>query len=256
MQDLNLNSPLSMPNSGPRPTPFGQPPLLSQLTPSPGLPAGAQPMSRTGTTPSVVPRPVGPPSGSSSSTFPQNMSPARPAGPPVSQPPPFGSRPPAPGSLPHSMISPSVLPSGPPPSIGVQPTGLLSGAASAPMLPLAARPSPPMSSLPLGSSQVVPPPSASRGRVSNGPQAFTGPQSSALQPPLIPPPIMASVRSPPQAPGKHSVTGGPAINAAADAPVQTLSPFSVAPQGITLPPGSLSAPRTWPMPPQQVITEK
>lgn len=244
MNNLNLNRPPPTPNYGPR----------SQSTPSPGLPVG----SRPGPPPAALRRPVAPPSGSPPLTLPQNMPPLRPTGPPpVDQPPPFGSRPPPPGSLPSSMVGPSVPRTGSLPSIGSQSMGFSSGMVSEPVLSSGARPSHPMSSLPLSGSPVLPPFSASGGSLDNGPLAFYGPQvplaGSAPQTPGGLPTTMASARSPLQAPTMGSVLGSPALTVPTNPAMQTPSPVSAGPRGLPPPPGSLYGLHTGPMRPQEVI---
>ncbi|CAK7340908.1 unnamed protein product [Dovyalis caffra] len=206
-----------MPNSAPRPSPFGQPPPFPSSAPSPQF-------SRPGAPPpGVVPRPSMPPSGSPPSTFPPNVAPGRPIGPPFSQPQPFGSRPP-PGSFPSSASSGLV-------------TGPVSSAPPHGSLALGARASPaPPSSLPLS----APHSSSFGGLVNNGPPApafqsaprFPPPVSAPQQPPMGPPPTMGVPVAPFSAPPQGTPFSAPSQG----------TPFS-AQQGMTPPPiGSPFAP--------------
>lgn len=215
MHNLNLSRPPSTPNSGPRPCHSQQ--WLSQ----PGLPA-------------ALARPLGPPP----SSLPQNMPPVSPTGLPLA----LSHLPPPPGSLPHPMVSPSILPPGSSPSIGLQPTGLASVTVSAPMPPPQAQSS---SSL-----------SASRCPPSNEPPAFARPRvppaTNAPQPPVGVPLTLASAWGPPQAPSVRSVMESSPLTALEDAPVQLPSPFSAAAQGIPLTSSLVYGLRSWPMQPQPV----
>ncbi|KAL5768300.1 hypothetical protein ACOSQ2_015083 [Xanthoceras sorbifolium] len=268
-QNLNLNRPVSMPTSTPRPTPFAQSPPFPSSTPSP-------PMSRPGPPPpGVVPRATGTPQ----PPMPPNMAPGRPTGPPVGQPMPFGSRPP-PGSLPSSMGSGGSV--GVPPS-GARPAGAFPSSGSLagpPAPPPGARPGPFASSSPLTSGLSGPPSSAADG-LSNGPSAFAasgGPLSGprfplaggALQtqtPPVGPPSMMISARPLSQPPSMRAPLGGPGTGSSLVPPVQQAMPFSAAsqvqppfsgappfsaapPQGIPPTQNSPFGQQTWP--PQQV----
>ncbi|KAG8649724.1 hypothetical protein MANES_08G127600v8 [Manihot esculenta] len=217
LQNLNLNRPPSMPNSAPRPSPF-QPPSSHSSAPSP-------PLSRPGPPPpGAFPGPSVPPSGSPPPTLPPNVGPARSAGPPFSQPSPFGSRPP-PASLPSAGSGLVMGPSSGAPSHG----------SLAPRL--GAHPSPiPSSTAPSS----VPPSVSSGGLVSNGPPFLGGPRfppsGNAPQQPLVGPPIGAA-RVPPQASSMRPLMGSSGISA------QQRSPFSAAPQG---PPSSSAPPQGMP----------
>ncbi|XP_028081597.1 protein transport protein Sec24-like At4g32640 isoform X1 [Camellia sinensis] len=273
MQNLQINRPVgqppSVPNSGGtrhRP-PYGQqPPPFSSLAP------GASPMTRPGPPPpGVFPRSSVSAGGPPQATLSPTVVPNRPPGPPpVNQPPPpFGVRPPLPGSLPSSMSSSSVLPSGPP---GVFPS-------SGQVVPPSSRP---FGSYPLTRGPVMPP-SSTTGPISNGPPAFG---SGALQggPPFpsagssssSPPPAAAAVG--PAPPAMLSTAPHPASNmlshlggrpigappghmqpaAPFSAPSQGVppppgsSPFSGPPQGVSPPLGSTYGAQAWPMQPHQV----
>ena len=112
MQNLQINQPPYVPNSTPRPPPsYIQSPSSRPSTPysapqhSAPFP-GAVPISRPEPSPgpqSGFPvRPGMAPTGPPQSTFPPNMAPGRPSGYPISQAPPFRSRPPT-GSFPSAM---------------------------------------------------------------------------------------------------------------------------------------------------------
>ncbi|OMO50138.1 Zinc finger, Sec23/Sec24-type [Corchorus olitorius] len=251
MQNLNLNRPPSMANSGPRPSPFGQQPPFPQSAVSAGYPVASPPMSRPGPPPGVVGRPSVPPTGPPQSSLPANVPPGRPVAPPVSHPPPFGSRPP-PASL-SSSTGAVVPPSGGFPSSGAP------AAAVAPQLP-SARPSPFASSSPLTAGPAVP----LGAPLSNGPPAIGSgglpgaprfpPAASISQPPVGPPPSMMSARAPAQAPTMRSVLGSSAFNAPTTPPtppIASASPFSALPQARPPIPGSPYGPQTWPMQSQQ-----
>ncbi|XP_022773266.1 protein transport protein Sec24-like At4g32640 isoform X2 [Durio zibethinus] len=252
MQNLNLNRPLSMPNYGPRPSPFGQQPPFPQSAVSAGFPVASPPMSRPGPSPGLVGRPAVPPTGPPQSTLPASVSPGRPVGPPVGYPSPFGSRPP-PASL-SSSTGGAVLPSSTFPSSGIPSVGV------APP-PTGARPSPFVSSSPLTGVPAVPASSAPGGLLSNGPPAISSgaltgaprfpPAASISQPPFQTPPTMMSARAPAQAPTMRSVLGSSAVSSTSASPVPSASPFSAVPQARPPPPGSPYGPQTWPMQPQQ-----
>ncbi|XVE95488.1 hypothetical protein REPUB_Repub02eG0102100 [Reevesia pubescens] len=251
MQNLNLNRPLFMPNSGPRPYPFGQQPSFPQTAVSAGFHVASSPMSRPGPPPGMVGRPAVPPTGPSQSTFPANVPPGRPVSPPVSHPSPFGSRPP-PASL-SSSTGGAVLPSSPFPSSGVPSVGV------AP--PPGARPSPFVSSSPLTGGPAVPPSSAPAGPLSNGPPAIGSgglpaaprfPHAASIsQPHVGPPPTMMSARAPAQPPTMRSVLGSSAVSSPPAPPMPLASPFSAGPQARAPPPGSPYGLQTWPMQPLQ-----
>lgn len=80
------------------------------------------------------------------------------------------------------------------------------------------------------------------------------PATNAPQPPVGPPPTMASDRGPPQAPSVRSVMESSTLSALEGAPLQQMSPFSAAAQGITPTPGLVYGLQSWPMQPQPVIT--
>ncbi|XVF64559.1 hypothetical protein PTKIN_Ptkin09bG0178500 [Pterospermum kingtungense] len=235
-QNLNLNRPLSMPNSGPRPFPFGQQRPFPQ---SAGFPVASQPMARPGLLPAMLGRPAVPPTGPPQSALPANAPPGRPFGPPVSQASPFGSRPP-PASL--SSTGGSVPPSTALPSSDVPGVGV------APPPPTGARPGPFVSSSPFTS--------APGGPLSNGPSAIGSgalPSAARFPPASVsqPPPTMMSARAPAQAPTMHSVLGSSAATSQPAPPMPSASPFSAVPQARPPPPGSLYGPQTWPVQPQQ-----
>ncbi|KAK8597256.1 hypothetical protein V6N13_001894 [Hibiscus sabdariffa] len=249
MQNFNLSRPPSMPNSGPRPSPFGQSPFpLSGV--SAGFPGASLPMSRPGLPPGVVGRPAVPPTGPPQSALPANVPPGRPLGPLASHSSPFGSRPP-PASL-SSSTGGAVLPSSPFPSSGP------SGGVAAP-LPVA-RPNVFMSSSPL-TGPAVHLSSAPPGPLSNGPPTIgSGALPGAPQFPPAPsasqhpagPPTMMSARAPVQAPTMRSVLGSSAVTSPPVPPISSASPFSAVPQSRP-PPTSSSpyGPQTWQMQPQQ-----
>lgn len=233
-QNLNLNRPVSMPNSGPRPTPFAQSPQFPATTPSP-------PMSRPGPPPpGVLSRPTGTPQQS----FPPNVAPMRPFGPPMGQSLPFGSRPP-PRSVPPSVVggaSVGVPTSGVPPSSAFPSSGSLTRPVGP---PTGARPVPLGSSLPFSSGLNFPPSGVSDGVTNNGPMAFAAPggprfppAGSSVQqtqtPPAGPPSMLASARSPQQSPSMRfpPVQQSPFSQNAPpfSAVSQTAPPFSAAPQ--------------------------
>lgn len=254
LQNLNLNRPPSMPNSAPRPGPFGQPPPFASSPPSQGIPGAPPPFARPGVPPGALGRPVVPPSGPPLGTFPSGGAPVRPAGPPVAQPSPFASRPP-PGTLPP-LIGGYVPPgSGPFPSGISQSSGFLSGPVAPPPVEPGAQPTP--ISSPLATGQVLQPPRVPGGLMSNGPPSFASvavpgaprfpPAGNALQRPLGP--SLTTVSSaPPRAPSMGTGLGGspPGV------PMQPTSPFSPAAQGTLLPTGPPFGSPTWPMQPGQV----
>ncbi|XP_015570527.1 protein transport protein Sec24-like At4g32640 isoform X2 [Ricinus communis] len=219
-----------MPNSAPRPSPFGQPPPFPSSAPSP-------PLSRPGQLPpGAVPRPSVPLSGSPPPTLPPNVAPGRPTGPPFSQPSPFGARP-LPGSFPSSAGGGPVL-------------GPASGSPSqGPVAPpFAARPNPIASST---APSFLPTSTSLGGLVNNGPPAppFLGgprfpPSANVPQPPAMgPPPTMTAARTPPQMPSMRPLVGSLGTNA----PQQP--PFSASLQGT---PSSSAPPQGMPFsgPPQ------
>ncbi|XP_022768178.1 protein transport protein Sec24-like At4g32640 isoform X2 [Durio zibethinus] len=251
VQNLNLNRPLSMPDFGPRPSPFGQHPPFPQSAVSAGFPASL-PMSGPGLPPGMVGRPAVPPTGPPQSTLPANVPPGRPIGPPVGHLSPFGSRPP-PASL-SSSTGGVVLPSSAFPSSGVP------SVAVAPP-PVGARPSLYASSSPLTAGSAVPPSSAPGGPLTNGPSligsgVLPGPPrfpsaASVSQPPVGPPPTM-SARAPAQAPTTRSVLGSLAVSSPPAPPLPSASPFSAVPRAP--PPSFPYGPQTWPMQTQQPAT--
>ncbi|PPD78935.1 hypothetical protein GOBAR_DD24135 [Gossypium barbadense] len=254
MQNLNLNRPVSMPNSGPRPSPFGQQPPFPQSGGSLGFPGALPPMARPGPPPGMMGRPAVPPTGPPQSALPANVPPGRPLGPPPGHSSPFGSRPP-PGSL-SSSTGGAVLPSSGFPSSGAPSGGV------APPMP-GARPNVFMSSPPLTgpTGPAAPLSSAPAGPLSNGPPAIVSGAlpgaplfplaPSASQPPVGPPPTMMSARAPAQAPTMRSVLGSPAVTSPPVQPMPSASPFSAVPQARPPPPGSPYGSQTWPMQPQQ-----
>ncbi|XVF39318.1 hypothetical protein PTKIN_Ptkin01aG0025000 [Pterospermum kingtungense] len=253
MQNLNLNRPFSMSNSGPRPSPYGQQPHFPQSAVSAGFPGASPSMSRPGAPPpGVVGRPAVPPMGPPQSTLPGNLPQGRPLGPPVSHPVPFGSRPP-PASL-SSSTGGAVPPSSTFPSSGAPSTAF-------PPPPFGARPSPFVSSSPLTGGPAVPPSGIPAGPFSNGPPAIGSgalpgaprfpPAASISQPPVGPPPTIMSARTPAAAPTMQSVLGSSAVSSPPAPPMPSASPFSAVPQARPPPPGSPYGPQTWPMQPQQ-----
>ncbi|TYI21674.1 hypothetical protein ES332_A06G054000v1 [Gossypium tomentosum] len=251
MQNLNLNRPVSMPNSGPRPSPFGQQPPFPQSGGSAGFPGALPPMARPGPPPGMMGRPAVPPTGPPQSALPANVPPGRPLGQPSGHSSPFGSRPP-PGSL-SSSTGGAVLPSSAFPSSGAPSGGV------APPMP-GARPNVFMSSPPL-TGPAAPLSRAPAGPLSNGPPAIVSGAlpgasqfplaPSASQPPVGPPLTMMSARAPAQAPTMRSVLGSPAVTSPPVQPMPSASPFSAVPQARPPPPGSPYGPQTWPMQPQQ-----
>ncbi|GMI77120.1 hypothetical protein like AT4G32640 [Hibiscus trionum] len=247
MQNLNLNRPPSMPNSGPRPSPFGQPPFpLSGV--SAGFPGASLPMSQPGPPPGVVGRPAVPPTGPPQSASPTNVPPG-PLGPLTSHSSPFGSRPPPALS---SSTGGAVLPSSPFSSSGVPSGGV------APPVP-GARPNVFMSSSPLTGPAVhlssAPPGPLSNGIPAIGSGALPGarqfPPSPSASQHLAGPPTMMPARAPVQAPTMRSVLGGSAVTSPPVPPIPSTSPFSAVPQ-VRPPPSRFPyGPQTWPMQPQQ-----
>ncbi|KAE8727861.1 Protein transport protein Sec24-like CEF [Hibiscus syriacus] len=248
VQNLNLNRPFTMPNSGPRPPPFGQQAPFPQSSVSAGFPVA----SRPGPPPGMVGRPAVVPPGPPQSTLPANVHPGRPVGSPVSHLPAFGARPPS-ASLPSSTGG-AVLPSGAFPSSGV------SSVSVAPP-PAGSRPGSFVSSSPFTGGPAVPVSNVLSGPLSNGPPAvgsgaLPGPPqfpsaASVSQPPVGPPPSMMSARPPAQASTMHSVWGSSAVSSPLTPPLPSASPFSAVPQARPPPPGSPYGPQTWPMQPQQ-----
>ncbi|GMI82930.1 hypothetical protein like AT4G32640 [Hibiscus trionum] len=252
MQNLNLNRPLSMPNSGPRPPPFGQQPPFPQSPVSSGFPVASSPMPRPGPPPGMVVRPAVVPPGPPQSTLPVNVPPGRPVGSPVTHPPPFGSRPP-PASL-FPSTGGAVIPSSAFPSSGVP-------SASVAPPPAGSRPGSFVSSSPLTGGPAVPMSNAPAGPFSNGPPAvgsgaLPGPPrfpsaASVSQPPVGPPPSMMSARPPAQASTMHSLLGSSSVSSPMARPPPSASPFSAVPQTRPPPSGSPYGPQTWTMQPQQ-----
>ncbi|XP_015887569.3 protein transport protein SEC24 C [Ziziphus jujuba] len=259
LQNLNLNRPPSMPNSAPRPSPYGQPPPFSTSAPSSGVPGASPPFSRPGPPPGALVRPsMAPPSGPSQPVIPPPGAPVRPYGPPVGQPSPFVSRPP-PGSLPSSMGGYVTPGSGPPSSGPFQSAGLGSGPVAPPSLQPGARPI--SLSSPLTTGQTIPSSSGPGGLMSNGPPAFAPgaipgasrfPSTGNVQQPALGPPQTAmSALAPPRAPTMRSHLGGTVVSAPPGPPTQPASPFSAPPQGVP-PPGSPYGSAPWPMQPGQM----
>ncbi|KAI5348283.1 hypothetical protein L3X38_001170 [Prunus dulcis] len=254
MQNLNLNRQPNMPNSAPRPSPFGQAPPFHSSAPPAGAPGAPPPFSRPGPPPAALARPATPRSGPPQPVLPPATAPVRPTGPPVGQPSSFVSRPP-PGSLPPvGGLAPA---SGPPPS-PFQTSGLQSGPVSTPLPASGPRSGP--GSLPLGQSM---PPSSGPGRMmSNGPPMFASgampggprfpPPGNASQPPVGHPPAMATTAGPPRTPTMHSMLGGPAVSAPQGPTVQQAPPFSAASQAMRPPPGSPYGSQPWSMQQGQV----
>ncbi|EXB73718.1 Protein transport protein Sec24-like protein [Morus notabilis] len=254
LQNLNLNRPPSMPNSAPRPSPFGQPPPFASSPPSQGIPGAPPPFARPGVPPGALGRPVVPPSGPPLGTFPSGGALVRPAGPPVAQPSPFASRPP-PGTLPPSIGGYVPPGSGPFPSGVSQSSGFLSCPVAPPPVAPGAQPTP--ISSPLATGQVLQPPRAPGGLMSNGSPSFASaavpaaprfPRAgNALQPPLGPSLTTVSL-APHRAPSMGTDLGGspPGV------PMQPTSPFSPAAQGTLPPTGPPFGSPTWPMQPGQV----
>ncbi|GLU01056.1 hypothetical protein SLE2022_183820 [Rubroshorea leprosula] len=257
MQNLNLNRAPLLPNSGPRPSPFGQQTPFSQSAPSSGFPGVSPPMSRPGPPPAMMGRPAMTPTGPPQSTLPPNVPQVRPTGPPFSQPQPFGPRP-SQGSLPPSMGG-SVVPSSGAPSSGFPSLGVASGGVPPPQ---GVRPSPFLSSSPLSGSPTAPPSSMPGGHLTNGPPmigsgALAGaprfPSAASLtQPPVGPPPTMASARVPPQAQTMRSVLGGSTISAPPGPPMQPPSPLSGMPQSSLPNPASSFGLQAWQLQSQQM----
>lgn len=267
LQNLNLNRPPSMPNSAPRPSPYGQPPPFPSSAPPSGVPGASPPFSRPGPSLGVLARPSMPTSGPSQATLPPGGAPLRPTGPPVGQPSPFVSRPP-PGSLPSPMVGYVTPGSGPPSSGPFHSSSLLSGQVAQPPPQPGARPislSSPMTT----TGQFVPPSSGPGGLMSNGPPHFTSgaipgaprfpPTGNVQQPPLGPPQAVMSAMAPTRAPTMRSHLGGSVVSAPPGPPTQPASPFSgapspfsAAPQGMPLPPGSPYGSPSWPLQPGQV----
>ncbi|XP_044499274.1 protein transport protein Sec24-like At4g32640 isoform X2 [Mangifera indica] len=251
-QNLNINRPVVMPNSTPRAAPFSQTPAFPSATPSPSMSHQGPPP------PNVVPRSMG--------TQQPALSPdvaLRPAVPPAGQSFPFGGRPPS-GSLPSSMGGGGpvgVPPSGVPRAGTIPSSGILGGPFAPPP---GARPF--ASSLSSSSGMNVPPSSAQGGWTSNGPlshaasgAAPAGPrfpmQSSAMQmqtPPLGPPSMVTSARSPPQSSSMQFPLASAGTSSSTVPPVQPAMPLSGPPQGVPpfsrAPPFSAAPPQGVPRP--------
>ncbi|XP_058195522.1 protein transport protein SEC24 C isoform X2 [Rhododendron vialii] len=273
MQNLQINRPTGPPGYvGPRPpTPLGQqpPPPFSSSAQRPSSFSGSFPMTRPGAPPPGVL-----PGGPLQATLPQNVASYRPSGPP----PPFGSRPPPPGSLPSSM-STSGVPPGAFPS-----TGQVAPPSSHPNL------SPFGSSSPLTTGPIFPP-SSTPGPASNGPPAFgsggmqRGPQFSSAGSP--PPPLSSRqvgpapspvpftrapspvpfTRAPSPVPNMRPLHGSPPTGAPSGPmqpppfalpfpsgmpPPSGSLPFAAPPQGVAPPSGSPYGQQAWQMQPRQV----
>ncbi|GAB4858715.1 Protein transport protein Sec24C [Ancistrocladus abbreviatus] len=260
-QSLHVNQPQnalmsSSASAGPmRPTPSGQvPPFPASVSAPLGNFPGSSPISRPGPPPpGVVPRAVVPPLGP-----PQNMAPGRPSyGALASQPPPFASRPPPFGSVPLGAQG------GPPPGT----SSLAFPTSQVVPPPASARPSG-FGSPPLTTTGVVAPNSGAPGPVSNGPPPLSagtlpsGPRFSspgAVQQSLVgpagPPPSMAPVRAPPQAPTMRSLLGSATASSqvapASTPPLQPASAFSASPQAVIPASGSPFGLQPWQTQPQQ-----
>ncbi|KAF8404084.1 hypothetical protein HHK36_008961 [Tetracentron sinense] len=218
MNNLQINRPPALANSsGPRPPPFGQP-LFPPSAPSIPIPSafpGASPISRPGPPPASFPRAGIPPTGPPQATLAPNFASGRPSGPPIAQPPPFGSRPPPPGAFPSAPLA-----TGP-----VAPPSSAQG-------PISNGPPPFMSgSLPGG---------------------FRSPSvGSAQQRPVGPPPAMMSSRVQ-QDLGMQPFPQSSAASSQSGPPSQLAPPFSVASQGMPPPSASPYGSQTWQMQPRQV----
>ncbi|PON36117.1 Zinc finger, FYVE/PHD-type [Parasponia andersonii] len=262
LQNLNLNRPPSLPNSGPRLAPFGQPPPFASSAPSQGFPGAPPPFSRPGPPPAALARPAVLPSGPPQAMLPSGGAPVRPSGPPLGQPSPFVSRPP-PGSLPSSLggyIPPGSgpLPSGVPPS-----SSLPSGPGAPPSLRPGAQPIP--GSSPFATGQIVPPHRAPGGLMTNGPPSFGSgavpggprfpPTGNVQQPPfgppttaVVPPRALTMSTDLPAGPPGQPPSPFSAIGSHFGSPTWPVQPGQVAPPPV---PGPTQPPRMYGMPPQQ-----
>ncbi|KAG7992093.1 hypothetical protein I3843_02G110500 [Carya illinoinensis] len=253
LNSLNLNRPPSMLNSASRASPFGQPPHFPSSAPPPGVPVASPQFARPGPPPGALGRSIVPPTGPPQSTLPPNVAPpARPTGPPIGQPSPFGSRT-LPGSFPSSVGT-----NMPPPPGAFQSSGL-------PSRPVVSAPPPgtrPITgSPPLTTSQRFPHSSAPSGYVSNGPPAFMSgtlqggprfpPAGNAPQPPIGPPPTLGLAGAAPQTASMRSLLASSTVAGPHSPTVQPASPFSARPQGAPHPPGPYGSP-AWPMQTGQV----
>lgn len=249
-QNMNINRPVSVLNSTPRPTPFAQTPPFPSTTLSP-------PVSHPGPPPpGVVPRSLG----TQQPTLPPNVAPP-PTALPGGQSFPFGGRPPS-GSLPSLMGSGGpvgVPPSGVPPAGTLPASGLLGGPFAPPP---GARP---FASSTLSSGMNAPTSSVQDGLTSNGPLSYAAsgaalggprfaPPGYAVQTqtaPVGPPSMVASTRSPPQFPLGSAGTGSSMVppmqpGMRFSAPPQGAPPFSAAaPQGVPPSQGSPFGPQSW-----------
>ncbi|XP_059643687.1 protein transport protein SEC24 C-like [Cornus florida] len=234
MQNLQINRPAG----GSRPAP----PFRQQSPPFPSSAPPSSPFSvtRPGPPPQGVrPRASVPPGGPPQATLSPDMASSRPSGPSITRPPPpFGSRLPLPGSMPPSMGSQ-----------GVPPTGAHPGAF--PSFGQVAAPLGPRSG-PFASSSsmtgLAMPPSSTHSPISNGIPAFAsgplqgGPRfASTGSSPRLPagPPrsTMFSAVDHAQAPTVRSLHGSLPASAFPDF-VQPASPILASPQSVPLPSGS------------------
>ncbi|KAB2617882.1 transport protein Sec24-like [Pyrus ussuriensis x Pyrus communis] len=223
MQNLNLNRQPSMPNSAPRPSPFGQAPPFHSSAPPAGAPVAPPPFSRPGRLPAALARPTAPQSGPPATHIIPCHHPSKTASWII---PPVGG----------------VAPASGPPTGPFQTSGLPSGPVSVP--PPASGPRPGPRSFPLGSGQSMPPTTAPGRLMSNGPPMFgsgamlSGPRfptsGNVPQPPFGHPPAAATATGPPRTPSMHSMLGSPAVTAP-PGPVQQA------------PLGSPHGSQTWPM---------
>ncbi|CAK7346969.1 unnamed protein product [Dovyalis caffra] len=232
MQNLNLNQPPAMPNSGSRP--------------SPGLPMASPPRS---TLPGPTFWSTGVPS--PPSTLPPNVAAGRPSGPPVSQPPPpFASRPPPPGPVPSSTRGPVVPTSG-----GFPSSGSRNGHTVPPppgVHPIHFASSSSLSSGPVVNTLSVPP----NGAVTNGMPFASGAMpggprfpsvTSVPQPSMGSPPVVSAAAAP-QSPPVSSVQSRPPFSLGAPG---VPPPFLAGTQGVPPSPGPPFGAQTWPEQPQQ-----
>lgn len=214
LQNMNLNRP----DTAPRPSPFGQPPPpFSSTAPSTGYRPGSQQMARPGPPPpTMITRPVGPPS-----RAPPGVAPGRPMGPP-------GSHPPFASSLPSSMAShvgPSFRPTasaGGPVTLPA-PTGI-----GAPPLTTGI-----VTPMPVGPTQA--------GLVSVGQPGAAGPR-------LGPPVGISSQQHPPAPAGAPPLTATSSTLAPSQVP--SMRTFMAGP-----PPTAMQAPPTFPAQSHQATTQ-
>lgn len=233
MQNLQLNSlpPSVIPNSRPGPPPFPSAAPLS--SPYPGV---SPPISRPLASPALASMPRAAPL-----TGPPPAAIAPNAIPPVTQPPPFTSRP----ASTHFLAGPASLQSGP-----VVP-------------PLDDRPGAFSSSSPLVGPSV--PSSSGSGPVSNGPPVFgSGAPTGGPRFPLAggtqqtpgvgpSPPTMLSARAPSHPPTMRSFLGTPVSTAPPGSMGQPAPPFAGSVQGVPPQSGSPYGSRMWQMQQQQMV---